>query len=223
MAQAGLALHLGTRRVKRMALSQGQFLDCRSINRSWVLICLPLVSTPCQFFPAFSCKEVPATATVCSPADTAGRGRGAAESCLMWCQSYSNPSLDTHTQKRKNKKERRESKTCPGRDPRVLVCPESPLSSLSPCLGPPELPQSHPLLGQVKLWFKHCKLMWKIWFSSLGEKSHLERKQGVGADSIFGLFASLKSAGHPQACIPCPISSISPKTRTTPSLLRDRL
>lgn len=45
-------LVLGTRRVKRMALSQGQFLDCRSINRSWVS---NLLVTCFHSLPVFSC------------------------------------------------------------------------------------------------------------------------------------------------------------------------
>lgn len=63
---------------------------------------MPLISTPCQFFPAFSCKEVPAAASVCSHADTAGRGSQAAESPL--------PLSPPGTHLIKNQKKRRKKK-----------------------------------------------------------------------------------------------------------------
>lgn len=166
-------LVLGTRRVKRMSLSQGQFLDCRSINRSWVS---NLLATRFHSLPVFSCFFLQGgTCNCCSLQPCSHCWERKRSSRVLPDETHVSVLLQpilgsTHTPKKKEKKkERRENKPCPGRDSRILVCPESLQPSLISCLAPPEPPQSHPLLGQVKPWFKHCKLMWKTQLSSLGK------------------------------------------------------
>ena len=135
----------GAERVKRMALSQGQFLCCRSINRNWVSNLLATLSTPCQFFPAFSCKEVSAADDLqphgCCWEREVGSSVLLGETCCL--SVLLKPVLIKRTKKGQKKEEGTETKPSLGRGSTTLVCAASPQPSFAP------LPPSPSCVGAV--------------------------------------------------------------------------